>query len=107
MKIMPVVFKDEEYELEFKYKELIYKLFFGACKENGLLFLTKIIEENIKGYIIFNKSDSELVKSVCHSVNEILSQYHIEYMVSIPVIMDGVRFTKPTFYMDGKIEILK
>ena len=105
MKIMPVVFEVEE--VESKHKYLIYELFSKVCQENDMVFLTSISKGDRVGHIVFNKDNSGKVSLITRKVNKILLDCGIEYMVSLPMIMDGVKFRVPTFHPDGKIKIFR
>lgn len=105
MKIMPVVFETEE--IENKNKSLIYRLFSKVCQENDMIFLTKIEKKDMEGFIVFKKENGEKVGVITRKVNEILSDSGTDYMVALPMIMDGERFKRPKFYPDGKIRIIK
>ena len=108
MKIMSVVFElDKEDELEYHKQMAIYKLFSKICQENNITFFTKIEKNDLSGYIIFDKSNSDIVRKISRKVNKTLSDCKIDYMVSLPMIMDGVAFKVPTFYVDGKIKIMR
>ena len=106
MKIMPVVL-EENVDIEYKNKDMIYQLFSKICQENNVIFMTRIEKENLDGFLVFEKKKSDIVRCIVQKVNEILSECNIDYMVSLPVITDGVRFKKPTFYPDGKIKIIR
>lgn len=105
MKKMPIVFEVEN--MESKNKSLIYELFSKVCQENNILFLTSISKKDSDGFIVFCKSDGDKIGKITRRVNEILSDCDIDYMVCLPMIMDGERFKHPTFYPEGKIRIIR
>ena len=105
MKIMPVVFEVEK--VERKHKNLIYELFSKICQDNNMVFLIKFSKTDSDGFIVFDKKNSEKVSVITRKVNESLSECNIDYMVALPMIMDGERFKRPTFYPDGKIRIIR
>lgn len=105
MKIMPVEIVDEE--IEYKHKKLIYELFSKVCQENNTVFMTKMEKEDLNGYIVFDKKNSAILRKINMKVNKVLSDSGVEFMSSLPMIMDGVVFKVPTIYVDGKIRVFK
>ncbi len=108
MKSMSVVFElDLDDEISYANKMQIYNLFSKVCKENSTVFLVKSNKEDIEGYLFFNKDNSDIVRKIVRRVNDYFVDNYIEYIATLPLIMDGIRFKVPTFYPDGKIKIIR